>query len=60
MSNLPDFGFPQTGETAESGTYICMNCPHDKPDDEAVVILYKRDKLPICPVCKSPTYWMVV
>lgn len=60
MKLLPDIGYPQTGETAESGTYICMNCPHANENDKAVAILYKRELLPECPVCKKPTYWMAV
>lgn len=59
MKILPDIGYPQTGEIAESGTYACMNCPHDNEDDEAIAILYKRETLPECPVC-GKTYWMKV
>lgn len=60
MKYLPDIGYPQTGEMAKSGTYACVNCLNDSADDKAVAILYKREKLPRCPVCKNPTYWMVV
>lgn len=59
MKLLPDIGYPQTGETAEPGTYACMNSPHICEDDEAVAILYKREQLPECPVC-GITYWMKV
>ena len=58
MGLLPDIGYPQTGEMADAGMYACMNCPHDKEDDKAVVILNKRQKLPKCPECAQPTYWM--
>jgi hypothetical protein len=54
---FPDFGYPQTGDESDSGTYICMNCPHDQPDDKSIAILYKRETLPECPVC-GYTYWM--
>lgn len=60
MKLLPDIGYPQTGEAAEPGTYACMNCPHESENDKAVAILYKREPLPVCPVCKKPTYWMAV
>ena len=59
MNILPDIGFPRTGETAEAGTYACMNCQHETQDDEAVKILYKRETLPECPVCGF-TYWMKI
>lgn len=59
MSILPDFGFPQTGQMVDSGLYACMNCPHDKEEDESITILYKREKLPECPVC-GITYWMKI
>lgn len=59
MKLLSDIGFPQTGETAEPGTYACVNCPHECENDEAVTILYKRETLPECPVC-GITYWMKV
>ena len=51
MKFLPEIGFPQTGETVDSGMYACMNCPHDKNEDKAVVLLHKREKLPECPEC---------
>lgn len=57
MGSLPDIGFPQTGDEAESGTYACMNCPHEITDDKSVAILDKRKKLPKCPVCGN-TYWL--
>ena len=51
MGLFPDIGYPQTGDEADSGTYACLNCPHDKADDKAIIILPKRKKLPKCPVC---------
>lgn len=57
MKLLPDIGYPQSFESVEPGTYACMNCPHDKPDDKSVVILDKKKALPECPVCGA-TYWM--
>lgn len=59
MNILPNIGYPQTGEIAESGTYACMNCSHDNENDEAITILYKREPLPECPIC-GVTYWMKV
>ena len=59
MNILPNIGYPHTGETADAGTYACMNCPHDTSNDEAITILYKREKLPECPVC-GITYWMKI
>ena len=56
MKFLPEIGFPQTGETVYTGMYACMNCPHDKNEDKAVVLLHKREKLPECPEC-GITYW---
>ena len=51
MKFIPEIGFPQTGETVYPGMYACMNCPHDKNDDKAIVLLHKREKLPECPEC---------
>ena len=48
MGLLPDIGF-----------YTCMNCPHDSEDDNSIVYLGKKKKLPECPVC-GYTYWMKV
>lgn len=59
MNFLPDSGCLKTGDTVETGTYACLNCPHDSDDDEAITILYKRETLPECPVC-GKTYWMKV
>jgi NAD-dependent SIR2 family protein deacetylase len=58
MGSLPYTGNLQTGEIAPPGTYACMNCPHTSQDDKAMVILSKRGKLPRCPVCEKPTYWI--
>lgn len=58
MGTLPNIGYPQTGDIAEPGTYACMNCPHNKQDDKAMVILDKTKKLAKCPVCKNATYWI--
>ncbi len=60
MGLLPDIGYPQTGDVSDSGTYACMNCPHDKETDKAIIILIKREKLPKCPECGQPTYWMKI
>ena len=57
MSRLPDIGYPQTGDIVELGTYACMNCPHTESEDNSIIILNKKDKLPKCPVC-GQTYWM--
>lgn len=59
MGLLPDIGYPQTGDTSDSGFYACMNCPHDSEGDNSIVYLEKRKKLPECPVC-GYTYWMKV
>lgn len=59
MDILPNIGFPRTDETADAGTYACMNCPHETQNDEAVKILYKRETLPECPAC-GITYWMKI
>lgn len=59
MGLFPDIGYPQTGDEADSGTYACLNCPHDKADDKAIIILPKRKKLPKCSVC-GHTYWMKI
>ncbi len=56
---LPDIGYPQTDEIAEAGVYACMNCPLDKAEDEAIIYLYQREKLPKCPIC-GITYWFKV
>ena len=49
MGLLPDIGYPQTGDEAETGFYACMNCPHDKAEDNGVFVLDKKGKLPDCP-----------
>lgn len=49
--------FPKTGDVVEAGVYACWNCPHDTADDEAIITLFKRGKLPECPVCKQKTHW---
>lgn len=59
MGLLPDIGYPQTDDTADSGFYACMNCPHDSEDDNSIVYLDNRKKLPECPAC-GYTYWMKV
>lgn len=59
MKLLPDIDYPQTGEISNSGTYACMNCPHDKANDESIIFLAKRDELPECPIC-GHTYWMKI
>lgn len=59
MGLLPDIGYPQTGDKAKAGMYACMNCPHNKPDDESIAYLPTDSKLPECPVC-GYTYWMKV
>ncbi|MBO5484309.1 MAG: hypothetical protein J5979_03745 [Lachnospiraceae bacterium] len=60
MSIYPDIGCPTAGLIAEPGTYVCMNCPHDnKENDKAIIILDKKEKLPVCPVCGEP-YWSKV
>lgn len=59
MGLLPDIGYPQTGDTAEKGIYACMNCPHDEEEDNSIVMLDKKKKLPECPVC-GHTYWMKI
>lgn len=59
MALLPDIGCPQTNQEVEPGTYACMNCPHNEPDDKSVIILHKKEKLPECPVC-GVTYWFKV
>ena len=60
MRMFPDIGYPQTGEIASARTYVCMNCPHDSKDDKAIIILQEKEKLPNCPACKKPTYWMPI
>ena len=57
MVRLPDIGYPQTGDMADSGTYACMNCPHTDAEDNSLIILNKKGKLPKCPVC-GQTYWL--
>lgn len=59
MGLLPDIGYPQTDDMADAGFYACMNCPHDREDDNSIVYLDKIKKLPECPVC-GYTYWMKV
>lgn len=59
MGLLPDIGYPQTGDTEDVGFYACMNCPHDSEDDNGIIYLDKRKKLPECPVC-GHTYWMKI
>lgn len=60
MPKLPNIGYPQTGDTVSEGTYACMNCPHTNKDDQSMVILQKRGKLPKCPVCDNQTYWIKI
>lgn len=60
MGLLPDIGYPQTGDEADVGMYACMNCPHNTEDDKAIIILNQRKKLPKCPECGQPTYWMKI
>ena len=59
MGLLPDIGYPQTGDEVDSGTYICMNCPHTEIDDKSVAIRDKKSKLPDCPICGN-THWMKI
>ena len=59
MGLLPDIGYPQTGDEAEAGFYACMNCPHDKAEDNGVCVLDKKGKLPECPECGN-TYWIKI
>ena len=59
MKLLPDIGYPQAGEKAESGIYICMNCSHADQNSNSTVNLSKPSKLPDCPLC-GYTYWMNV
>lgn len=59
MKLLPDIGYPQTGEKAEPGTYVCINCSDAGKSEDSVVNLPRSSKLPDCPVC-GYTYWMKV
>ncbi|MCM1223954.1 MAG: zinc ribbon-containing protein [Lachnospiraceae bacterium] len=59
MSELPDIGYPQTGDLVEAGTYACMNCPHTDANDDSIIMLFESGKLPECPVC-GVTYWMKI
>ena len=60
MGLLPNIGYPQTGEITNVGTYACMNCSSDNENNNAVIVLEKEKKLPKCPVCKKPTYWLPI
>lgn len=55
-----DTDFPTTGQEVEPGIYACIVCPHETENDKAVIILDKRSKLPICPVCGNLTGWMKI
>ena len=59
MGLLPNIGYPQTGDVADAGTYVCMNCTNDENDndDSTIITLNTKDKLPECPSC-GHTYWM--
>lgn len=60
VSIYPDIGCPTSGQTVEPGTYACLNCPHDdNKNDRATIILHKKGKLPVCPICREP-YWFKV
>lgn len=59
MGLLPDIGYPQTDDVVDTGFYACMNCPHDSEDNNNVIYLDNRKKLPECPVC-GYTYWIKI
>ena len=57
MGLLPEIGYPQTGDKAESGFYVCMNCNETNENENSTIHLDKPKKLPKCPIC-GHTYWM--
>lgn len=59
MGLLPDIGYPQTGDTVERGMYCCMNCDYEAENQEGLIIINKKQKLPECPLC-GITYWMPI
>lgn len=59
MGLLPDVGYPQTGDEADTGFYACMNCNCEEAENNGAIFLDKKGKLPECPVCGN-TYWMKI
>lgn len=59
MKLLPEFGYPQTGDIADAGTYVCINCSNTEVNNQSIIILNKKEQLLDCENC-GYTYWMKI